>query len=366
MSDALKRSLQWMLLSLAAFSAAAAPVKHAINERSADARDVQVLLQARSTSVDLKGTAWIYHGVTGLPHDPMAAAVTAVRPDGSTRTYLATDILPRGLVAPGKVGLVFAITPLTTPGMFAATAGWFDGDGRPKNAVVFFREASDGTLTNYAVVPAPGARAIAAGPQDSAVVATLDPLHNGETNLVTIINANGTVMSTWGPFETANIAAANDRIAAVRFHQLDDQSIAVYDAAAQRVGAFRIFAPENCAFEKTAPSEKPRAMALGSNKVRFGVTDLWTVPVSDTSDSGADEVLPAIGFAATKEGEVTVVRPIVVDERPRTLVTRYTPRGRERSWSSDHFWRAALVSPAEARGIVQKATPWEERVSLAE
>jgi hypothetical protein len=258
------------------------------------------------------------------------------------------------------------MTPLTTPGMFAATAGWFDADGRARNAVVFFREASDGTLTNYAVVPAPGARAIAAGPQDTAIVATLDPLHNGETNLATVINANGTVMDTWGPFEAPNRGAANDRIANVRFYQLDHQSVAVYDPATERVGAFRVFAPENCAFEKTSPSEKPRAMAMGSSKVRFGITDLWTVPVSDTSDSGADEVLDAIGFAATKEGVVTMVRTIVVDDQPRTLVTRYTAKERMASWSSDRWWRTAIVSAGEIRGFIARDTPWEERVSLAE
>lgn len=367
MSDALKRSLRWTLLSLVALSAAAAaPSKHVLHERSADAPDIQVLLQARSSSVDRNGTAWVYHGVTGLPHDPMAAAVTAVRPDGSTRTYLATDILPRGFVAPGKVGLVFAITPLTTPGMFAATAGWLDEQGRPKNAVVFFREAHDGTLTNYAVVPAPGARAIAAGPHDTAVVATLDPLHNGETNLATVVNANGTVMSTWGAFEAANRGVANDRIGGVRFYQIDDQSVAIYDAATERVSAFRIFAPENCAFEKTAPSDKPRPMALASNKVQFGITDLWTVPVGDTSDSGADEVFDAIGFAATRDGVVTVVRTIVAGDRPRTLIARYTARERLASWSSDGWWRTAIVSPLDVRGFIARDTPWEERVSLAE
>ena len=107
-------------------------------------------------------------------------------------------------------------------------------------------------------------------------------------------------------------------------------------------------------------------MAMSSTKVRFGVSDLWTVPVSDTSDSGASEVLPVIGFAASLEGVVTVVRPVVVEERPRTLVTRYTAKGRLPSWSSDRFWRAALVTPAEARGVVAAATPWEERVSLGE
>ncbi|HEX6088236.1 MAG TPA: hypothetical protein VF266_27140 [Thermoanaerobaculia bacterium] len=367
MSDALKHSLQSIVLSIAALSAAAAPAKQVVNERSADARDVQVLLQSRSISVDLNGTAWVYHGATGLPHDPMAAAVTAIRVDGRTRTYLATDILPPGFVAPGKVGQVFAMTPLTTPGMFAATAGWHNADGRATNAVVFFREASDGTLTNYAVVRAPGARAIAAGPQDTVIVATLDPLHNGQTNLATVINANGTVMETWGPFEAPDRGAANDRIANVRFYQLDQQSVAVYDPATERVGAFRVFAPENCAFEKTSPAEKPRAMAMGSNKVRFGITDLWTVPVSDTSDSGADEVLPAIGFAATKDGVVTVVRTIVVDDRPHTLVTRHTARERMASWSSDRWWRAAIVSPVDIRGfIAARETPWEERVSLAE
>jgi hypothetical protein len=267
---------------------------------------------------------------------------------------------------PGKVGQLFAITPLTTPGMFAATAGWIDPDGATRNAVVFFRENPDGTTSNYSVVPAPGARAIAAGPQDNAVVATVDPLRNGELSLATIVNADGTVMGSYGPFEAPSAAAANDRIAGVRFYQIDRQSIAVYDAGAQRVSAFRLFALENCGIVKTAPSERPRGMVMSSTKVRFGVSDLWTVPVSDTSDSGASEVLPVIGFAATLEGVVTVVRPIVVDERPRTLVTRYTTKGRWPSWSSDRFWRVALVTPAEARGVVAAATPWEERVSLGE
>ena len=72
MSDALKHSLQSIVLSIAALSAAAAPAKQVVNERSADARDVQVLLQSRSISVDLNGTAWVYHGATGLPHEALA------------------------------------------------------------------------------------------------------------------------------------------------------------------------------------------------------------------------------------------------------------------------------------------------------
>lgn len=365
MSNALKQSLQWLVLSLAV-SASAAPLRHIVQERSADARDVQVLLQARSTFVDLNGTSWIYHGLTGVQHDPMAAGVTAIRPDGTTRTYLATDVLPHGTVPPGRLGQVYAVTPLTTPGMFAATAGWYDESGRAKNAVVFFREAADGTLSNYSVVPAPGARAIAAGPQDNAVVATLDPLHDGATYLVTIVNANGNVLASWGPFDAPSVAAANDRIAGVRLYQIDRETVAVYDAGTQRVGAFRIFAPENCAIIRTAPSEKPRAMAMASNRERFGVTDLWSVPVGDTSDSGASEVHPVIGFAATRDGVVTVVRPVVVDDRPRMLVTRYTAKGRQASWSSDHFWRTALVGTGEIRGMVAGATPWEERVTLAD
>lgn len=365
MSNALKRSLQWILLTVAA-SAVAAPLRHAVHERTANARDVQVLLQARSTSVDLNGTSWIYHGLTGLQNDPMAAGVTAIRPDGSTRTYLATDILPRGTVPAGKVGLVYAITPLTTPGMFAATAGWHDADGRAKTAVVFFREAADGTLSNYSVVPAPGARAIAAGPQDNAVVATLDPLHNGDTSLVTIVNANGNVLATWGPLEAPSVAAASDRIADVRLYQIERNTVAVYDPATQRVHAIRVFAPENCATIRTAPSEKPRAMAMASTKEQFAINDLWVVPVSDTSDSGATEVFPVIGFAATRDGVVTVVRPVMVNDRARTLVTRYTAKGRQPSWSSDHFWRAALVSTGEIRGMVSGPTLWEERVTPAE
>ena len=136
----------------------------------------------------------------------------------------------------------------------------------------------------------------------------------------------------------------NDRVADTRFHQIDRDSIAVYDAVTQRV----------------------HALHLSVNEGRIEVADLWAVSVSDTSDSGADGVFPAVGFAATKEGAVTVVRPIVAHDRARMFVARYTPRGRERFWLSDSFWRAAIVSPVEARGIIIRDTPWEERVSLAE
>jgi hypothetical protein len=291
--------------------------------------------------------------------------VTAVRPDGRTRTYLATDILPRGFVMPGRVGQVFAITPLTTPGRYAATVGWLDASGAPRNAVVFFREAGDGSIASDSVVAAPGARAIAAAPHDHVVVATLDPLRDGNTSLVTIVNASGNVPASWGRFDAPSVEAANDRIGGVRLYQIDRDTVAVYDAATQRVDAIRISAPEGGAILKASPSEKPRAMTAAADRDRFAVTELWTVPVHDTSDSGASEVLPVIGFAATADGVVTVVRPVVVQERPRTLVTRYTGKGRLPSWSSDRSWRAALVSPAEVRGIIAGATPWEERVTLA-
>ncbi|HUR82482.1 MAG TPA: hypothetical protein VM733_17095, partial [Thermoanaerobaculia bacterium] len=84
------------------------------------------------------------------------------------------------------------------------------------------------------------------------------------------------------------------------------------------------------------------------------------------SDSGASEALPVTGFAATREGLVTVVRPLVVDEQPRMLVRRYTSKGRESSWSSEHFWRTALVRNDQIRGVVEGPTTWEERVTLEE
>ena len=108
-------------------------------------------------------------------------------------------------------------------------------------------------------------------------------------------------------FDGAQKNAVNDRVADTRFHQIDRDSIAVYDAVTQRV----------------------HALHLSVNEGRIEVVDLWAVSVSDTSDSGA-------------------------------------PRGRERFWLSDHFWRAAIVGPVEARGIITRDTPWEERVSLAE
>jgi hypothetical protein len=349
-----------LLLAVTAFGG---PMHHEIVERARGDAEVDILLQARSISTDLNGTFWVYHGVAGIEREPQAAAVTALRPDGSKRTYLAAEILPAGALLPGTVGQVYAITPLATPGFYAASAGWVDADRHTANGVVFFSEDSHGRITNYSVVHMPGARAIAAGPRDTAVVAALDPLGTGDTYLATVINAAGTVLTELCPYNEDGLKKRMERISGVRLHQLSGDSVAVLNPISGRVEAHRIFTPETCGLEETTPSEKVRRPVVKA-KIQFATNPLWSCGIADVSDLGASEVFPVLGFAASLDGVVTVVRSAVIHDVPRTAVTRYTARERFPSWISDHYWRAALVTPRQVRGLVTGATVWEERVQL--
>ena len=314
-------------------------------------------------TADLNGTFWVYHGVKGIEREPQAAAVTALRPDGTTRTYLASEILPAGSVLPGTVGQVYAIAPLSTPGFHAASAGWLDAEHNTVNGVVFFREDARGHVTNFSVVKLPGARAIAAGPKDSAVVAALDPLQNGATYLATVINAQGTVLAELCPFDEEDLRTRMDRISNVRLQSLSGDSVAIFNPVSMRVEAHRIFTPERCGFEEVTASDRSRSPVVNP-RVKFASTPLWNCPVSDVNDVDASEIFPMTGFAASSDGTVIVVRGAVVDDVPRTVITRYTPKERLPSWMSDHFWRVALVTPRRARGLIAGRTIWEEQVQL--
>ncbi len=349
----------------AASMANAASVRYELVEQPSDDRAVQILRDARSVTADAHGTFWVYHGVNGIEAEPQAAAVTAIRPDGTTRTYLATDILPPGSVRAGMVGQVYAVTPLTTRGFFAATAGWVDPKGDTWNAVVFFREAANGAATNFSIVPAPGARAITAGPADTAVVAAVDPLKNGDLALATIMNANGKVMARFGLFDAASMHEANDRIMSVRFQPIDADSIAVLDGKEQRVHGVRIYRPAACAIPEITASGKPARVVASTGGSKFGVDEIWTVSVADVSDAGATEVFPVTAFSATWDGVVTAVRTAIVEARPRAIISRHTPTERLPTWSSDHVWRAAMVNAETIRGVVVGPTTWEERVVFA-
>jgi hypothetical protein len=348
---------------VSAFATSAAPTRHELVERNATSREMQVLLESRSVAEDLSGTFWVHHGVEGIEQERQASAVTALRSDGTTRTYLASDILPAGSVSPGMVGQVYAITPLTSRGLYAATTGWIAPDRSTHNAVVFFREDGDGRISNVSVVPVSGARSVAAGPYDTVILAARDPLKNGDLQLATVLDANGNVMATFGPFEAESIRAASERLAAIRFHQLDANTVAMLDAAEQRVHALRVFAPADCAIPQVAEGKGPRRVQQSPARSRFAFQPLWNLSVAHDGEVGIAESRDVIAFSATANS-VTVARQVLVDADPRTIVTQYSRNAKPRSWVSEHIWRAALVGRTNIRGVVSRGTVWEERVEL--
>src|SRR5436190_23081530 len=85
---------------------------------SAAERRAAVTYRAGGFSHDRLGNNWVFHHVAEIPSENEAAAVTLIRPDGSVRTFFASDLLPAGFIFAGKVGQVYSISPMTTPGYY--------------------------------------------------------------------------------------------------------------------------------------------------------------------------------------------------------------------------------------------------------
>ncbi|HEX7151755.1 MAG TPA: hypothetical protein VF618_09730 [Thermoanaerobaculia bacterium] len=339
------------------------PSKHEFIERSRTTRAIEVLLEARSVSHDPSGRHWVYHGVKGIEREPQAAGVTEIRPNGTTWTYLASDLLPAGSVYPGMVGQVYAVTPLTTKNFYAATTGWIDTNRRTRNAVVFFRRDDADHLQTYSIVEMTGIGAIAAGPSDTAVVAVNDPLKNGEHHLATILDAEGNILGSLVSFEAADFARAQDRISAVQLRQIGKSEVAILDETDSVVQAFRLFAPNACGLPKITPSSAPRTARKSSEKITFSQQQLWRASVEDRGVEGEHDFPRILDFSAGIDGAITVVRMGVLEGKPRALVSRYG-HGPVRTWVSDELWRAALIDGQGVSGIVPKAEVKEERIEF--
>ncbi len=261
---------------------------------------------------------------------------------------------------PGMVGQVYAVASLSSAGRYVATAGWIAPDHSTRSAIVFFTE-TDGRIEHYSSIPAPGARAVAAGPANTAVVAVPDPLKNGDYELVTIIDAAGNVLGTYGSFEANEFSDGHARIAGVRLQQMGPSTVAVLDQATNRLHGLRIYMPADCAIPEVSRDEKPRRVVKGEGRSRVAIEELWTRSIGDPG-IGATELHDVLGFHAAESGRVTVVRPAVVENQPRTIITRYSEDGRAESVTAQ-YWRAALVGK-EIVGVIQAESVWEERVDF--
>src|SRR5689334_19639356 len=90
------------LLLLPVAVSAASPTGERPAPNSAERR-AAVTYRAGGFSHDRLGNNWVFHHVAEIPSENEAAAVTLIRPDGSVRTFFASELLPAGSVFPGKV-----------------------------------------------------------------------------------------------------------------------------------------------------------------------------------------------------------------------------------------------------------------------
>jgi hypothetical protein len=362
-----KSLLAVTLLFLPLFASAALPAA-ARDERervSAPERRVEVTKRARNVATDRMGNNWIFHGVAEIPRETEAAAVTLLRPDGSLRTFFASDLLPAGTIYPGKVGQVFSISPMTTPGYYAATVGYISKEHYTRNAVVAFALGTDGEPQTMRVIQIRNAATVIGGPRDTMVVTAADPL--GDTNfaLATVFDIDGNVHAELIPFGAATLTDAAAVTRQVRLQQSGIDDFALYDPQSQLVQHYSvggIGTLPSLANATAAPEmRQPRRAAYPE----IALTADWAIDIEDAGIA-AKEVKTGrfLGLQVDNARQtVTVARGVLIDGAPRAVVNRYDGRNVE-TWVADGPWNAVLWNREAVTGFAPRGVLVEQRVSL--
>ena len=280
--------MKWTLIAAILFLPLAANGATARNERTTESmrdRRVAVTARARRVTHDRLGNNWVFHGLDEVPREVKAAAVTLVRPDQTTRTFLASDLLARGSVFPGNVGQVYSISPLTTPGYYAATIGYISRAHYTLNALVVFAWKDDGDPQTVRVIQLRNSAQVIGGPRDTMIVTAVDPLSHGSFAMATVFDAEGNVHDELIPFGVTTVMDASVMVNGVRLQQSGADDFAIYDPQFETVQHYSLVsAGELPRADQVKPSlemRQPRAAAFREIELAAD----WSVRIEDSASA---------------------------------------------------------------------------------
>jgi hypothetical protein len=350
--------------------AGALPPDRAVRQpSSARERGIAVMsLHARVVNHDRFGTNWVFHGLNDVAREVEAAAVTRMSGDRAARTYVASELVAPGEVFPGKLGQVYSISPLTTPGYYAATIGYYSKERATRNALVVFHESESGELATVRVIRLRNAAQVIGGPRDTMVVSAVDPLNAAAFHLATVFDVEGNVHAELLPFGAPTLVDASRVNRAVRLQQSGADDFALYDPQQNVVQHFSLA----FAGELPKPSEVSRSTELRQPR-RAVVPEIafdadWAVDVAASGIRANDVKLGRLfDFDADDAHRtVTVARNVLVDGRPVAAVTRYDGRSAT-TFTAGGPWNGTLWRDDAITGFApHHRSVLEERVSIAD
>ena len=327
-------------------------------------RRMAVMTRARSFSHDRLGNNWVSHNVVEAPRDTKAAAVTLIRPNGTLRTYFASDILPPGEVLPGLAGQIFTISPMTTANHYVATVGYISRERFTRNAVVVFAIGADGEPRTIRTIVIRNAATAIGGPRDTIVVTAVDPLDRANFALATVLDINGNVQAELLAFGAPDVLEAGAVARTVRLAQSGADDFAVLDPQSELVQHFSIAnAGQLPSLANAKPETTLRRPQAASPEIAF--TADWAVSIRETGVTGPNvESRRMIDFRVDDATHsVTVVRNVLVAGAPRAVVSRHDGRDVE-AWMADGPWNATLWQSDAVTGLAPRGVVMQQRVSL--
>lgn len=332
---------------------------------SAPERRVAVTARARAMSHDRLGNNWVFHGLDEVRAEVKAAAVTLIRPNGSLRTFFASDLLPQGTVAPGMAGQVFTISPMTTPGYYAATVGYVSREHYTRNAVVVFALGDDGEPRTVRVIQIRNAAQVIGGPRDTMIVTAADPLDSATFALATVFDIDGNVHAELMTFGAPNLIEAAKVTRAVRLQQSGAEDFALFDPQSRVVQHYSLARAGNLpSLADATPSPEMRAPRRAAYPEISLAAD-WTVSVDNPGVGGSRvELGRLLDFHVDDATQtVTLARNVSLNGVPSAVVSRYDGRDVE-AWMSDGPWNATLWRRDAIDGFGPRGGLVEQHVSL--
>lgn len=310
------------------------------------------------------GTEWIIHALRGPKEEKSSIAVTRFLPDGSLRHFFATDWLPKGTVPIGRIGQVYGVAELTTPGLMAVSLGW--NDGASHNAIVIASRTKNDTYVTQRIIELPGVAAIIGGPSDTIVAATSDATR-AATPLLTVFDSRGRILR-----ELLPALPGFDKVACFRnsrrafIQRVGDSDFAVYDDIQGAVHFIRL--QMSADLRRFNAADAPFwVKTAGSAPFTTRLVDSWVLFVGSPETPLSQRNV--VDVHARPSGDATVTR-VGVDlaGHPSTVITVYRHGGGAQIWTSPTPWQAARREPGKPgiTGIIVRDSVELESLELEE